>query len=194
MMSRFIKQFVIASLALTIAASDASAGFLDGFFNDLFGPIGVAGRKHVKIRGGYAPGEIVVSFGDRRLYYIESKTTAISYAIAIPKAEAKWSGVSYVSQKRENPTWTPTADMRRENPRLPAYVAGGDPRNPLGVRALYLGDSLYRIHGTDAPSLIGQQVSHGCIRMYNEDVLDLYRRAKVGAKVTVSWNHMNTMS
>ena len=121
------------------------------------------------------------------------KATAISYAIAIPKEEARWSGVSYVSQKRENPVWTPTADMRRENPTLPSYVAGGDPRNPLGTRALYLGDSMYRIHGTDAPWLIGQQVSHGCIRMYNEDAADLFRRAKLGAKVVVTWNHMSTM-
>src|SRR5271166_2578118 len=193
-MPRIMKQLAIASFALTIAASNANAAFLDSFFNDLFGPIGAAGRQHVKIKGGYTPGEIIVSFGDRRLYYIESKTSAISYAIAIPKDEARWSGVSYVSQKRENPTWTPTPDMRRENPRLPPYVAGGDPRNPLGNRALYLGESMYRIHGTDAPWLIGQQVSHGCIRMYNGDVLDLYRRAKVGAKVVVTWNHINTMS
>ncbi|MGA7324444.1 MAG: L,D-transpeptidase [Rhodomicrobium sp.] len=193
-MSRLFKQFAIAGLALTIAASNANAGFLDGFFNDLFGPMNGGPRHQVKIRGAYNVGDIIVSFGDRRLYYIESKTTAISYAIAIPKAEAKWSGVSYVSQKRENPTWTPTADMRKENPKLPAYVAGGDPRNPLGVRALYLGESLYRIHGTDAPWLIGQQVSHGCIRMFNEDVLDLYRRAKVGAKVVVTWNHVQTIS
>jgi lipoprotein-anchoring transpeptidase ErfK/SrfK len=194
-MSRLIRQFAIASLMLTIAASNANAGFLDGFFNDLFGPMGGGPRQIVKIKGGaYTPGEIIVSFGDRRLYFIESKTTAISYAIAIPKAEAKWSGVSYVSQKRENPVWTPTSDMRRENPKLPAYVAGGDPRNPLGVRALYLGESMYRIHGTDAPQLIGQQVSHGCIRMYNGDVVDLYHRAKVGAKVTVTWNHFRAMS
>jgi len=194
-MSRLLKQLAIASVALTVAASNANAAFLDSFFNDLFGPMGGGPREHVKIRpGAYTPGEIIVSFGDRRLYYIESKTSAISYAIAIPKAEAKWSGVSYVSQKRENPTWTPTDDMRRENPRLPAYVAGGDPRNPLGVRALYLGESLYRIHGTDAPSLIGQQVSHGCIRMYNQDVIDLYGRAKVGAKVTVTWSSFRSMS
>ena len=194
-MSRLIKQFAFASLLLTVAAPNASAGFLDSFFNDLFGPMGGGARERIKIRpGSYDPGEIIVSFGDRRLYYIESKNTAISYAIAIPKAEAKWSGVSYVSQKRENPTWTPTEDMRRENPTLPAYVAGGDPRNPLGVRALYLGDSMYRIHGTDAPWLIGQQVSHGCIRMYNGDVVDLYRRAKVGAKVTVTWNRFRGMS
>jgi lipoprotein-anchoring transpeptidase ErfK/SrfK len=189
-MSRLLKHFAIASVALTIAASNANAAFLDSFFNDLFGPMGGGPREQIKIKGGnYTPGEIIVSFGDRRLYYIESKTTATSYAIAIPKAEAKWSGISYVSQKRENPVWTPTEDMRRENPKLPAYVAGGDPRNPLGTRALYLGDSMYRIHGTDAEWLIGQQVSHGCIRMYNRDIADLYHRAKVGAKVTVTWNH-----
>jgi lipoprotein-anchoring transpeptidase ErfK/SrfK len=192
-MSRLLKPLAIASLLLTIAASNANATFLDSFFSDLFGPMGGGPRQVVKIKpGSFTPGEIIVSFGDRRLYYIESKTTAISYSIAIPKAEAKWSGVSYVSQKRENPTWTPTPDMRRENPRLPAYVAGGDPRNPLGVRALYLGESMYRIHGTDAPQMIGQQVSHGCIRMYNQDVVDLYRRAQVGAKVTVTWNHFHT--
>jgi lipoprotein-anchoring transpeptidase ErfK/SrfK len=193
-MSRLMKQIAIASLALTIAVPSANANLLDSFFSGLFGPMsGPSGRQHVKIRGGYNPGDIIVSFGDRRLYYVESKATAISYSIAIPKEEARWSGVSYVSQKRENPVWTPTADMRRENPKLPSYVAGGDPRNPLGTRALYLGDSMYRIHGTDAPWLIGQQVSHGCIRMYNEDAADLYRRAKVGAKVVVTWNHMNTM-
>ncbi len=194
-MSRLMKQFAIASVLLTMAATSANANFLDSFFGDLFGPMGGGPRQTVKIKpGAYALGEIIVSFGDRRLYYIESKTTAISYAIAIPKAEAKWSGVSYVSQKKENPVWTPTADMRRENPKLPAYVAGGDPRNPLGTRALYLGDSMYRIHGTDAEQLIGQQVSHGCIRMYNRDVADLYHRAKVGAKVTVTWNSFNRMS
>lgn len=191
-MSRLIKQLAIASLLLTIAAPNAKASFLDSFFNGLFSPMGGGPREQVRIKpGSYAPGEIIVSFGDRRLYYIESKTAAISYSIAIPKAEAKWSGVSYVSEKRENPTWTPTPDMRRENPSLPASVAGGDPRNPLGTRALYLGDSMYRIHGTDAEWLIGQQVSHGCIRMYNRDVADLYRRAKVGAKVTVTWNHFS---
>jgi lipoprotein-anchoring transpeptidase ErfK/SrfK len=194
LVSRLIKQFAVASLLLTFAAPTAHANFIDSFFSDLFGPMGGGVKEHVRIKSGsYAPGEIVVSFGDRRLYYIESKTSALSYAIAIPKEEAKWSGVSHVSQKRENPIWTPTADMRKENPKLPAYVAGGDPRNPLGTRALYLGDSMYRIHGTDAEWLIGQQVSHGCIRMYNADVADLYKRAKVGARVTVTWNQFNAI-
>ena len=104
-MSRLIKQFAIASLLLTFAAPAANANFVDSFFSDLFGPMGGGPRQTIKLKpGAYTPGEIVVSFGDRRLYFIESKTTAISYSIAIPKAEAKWSGVSYVSQKRENPT------------------------------------------------------------------------------------------
>jgi lipoprotein-anchoring transpeptidase ErfK/SrfK len=192
--SRLIKRFAIASLLLTFAAPVANANFIDSFFNDLFGPMGGGGRQTIRIKpGSHRPGEIIVSFADRRLYYIQSRSAAISYPIAIPKEEAKWSGVSYVSQKRLNPTWTPTSDMRKENPKLPAYVRGGDPRNPLGTRALYLGDSLYRIHGTDAEYLIGQQVSHGCIRMYNADVADLYKRAKVGAKVTVNWNRFNRM-
>lgn len=186
-----LTQFVVAAVALTVAmaispAAKAQSG-LDSFFNDLFGPIGPAGRQKVGFRGPYTPGTIVVSFGDRRLYYVESKGSAISYPIAIPKAEARWSGTSFVSQKRENPSWTPTASMRRENPKLPAFVAGGDPRNPMGTKALYLGSSLYRIHGTDAPSLIGREVSKGCVRMYNEDVADLFRRAKVGSRVVVTW-------
>jgi lipoprotein-anchoring transpeptidase ErfK/SrfK len=85
-----------------------------------------------------------------------------------------------------NPGWTPTAEMRRENPDLPAHVPGGHPQNPLGVRAMYLGKSLYRIHGTDAPWSVGQAVSHGCIRMYNQDVADLYQRVPIGARVVVT--------
>ena len=92
-----------------------------------------------------------------------------------------------ISQKRVNPRWIPTPEMRAENPDLPDYVPGGDARNPLGNRALYLGTSLYRIHGTDAPWTIGQPVSKGCIRMYNRDVADLYERVGVGTKVTATW-------
>jgi lipoprotein-anchoring transpeptidase ErfK/SrfK len=95
--------------------------------------------------------------------------------------------VLHVSEKRINPLWTPTADMRRENPTLPAYVPGGHPLNPLGPRAMYLSNTTYRIHGTDAPWTVGQDVSHGCIRMYNNDVIDLYDRVPVGTKVVVTW-------
>lgn len=149
---------------------------------------GGAGRQTVSFSGAYAPGQIIVSFGDRRLYFITRPGVADSYPIAIPKSEARWEGLTSVSQKRVNPSWTPTPSMVAKNPRLPRWVPGGHPMNPLGVRALYLGSSTYRIHGTDAPWLIGQQVSSGCIRMYNQDVIELYPRVKVGAKVIVTWN------
>ncbi|MGQ0674126.1 MAG: L,D-transpeptidase [Hyphomicrobium sp.] len=150
------------------------------------------GRQTVSFNKQYAPGQVVVSFGDRRVYLVTKPGQAISYPIAVPREQSRWSGVTTVSQKRENPAWTPTPEMIRENPRLPRWVPGGHPMNPLGVRALYLGSSTYRIHGTDAPWTIGQAVSKGCIRMFNEDVLDLYPRVPVGTKVTVTWNRFNT--
>jgi lipoprotein-anchoring transpeptidase ErfK/SrfK len=170
-------------------AQQSFEDFLSGLFR---GP-GPAGRQNVKIFTNHAPGTIIVSFGDRRLYYMTGKGSAISYPIAIPKPQARWAGVSYISRKEVNPSWTPTPQMRRENPKLPAFVPGGDPRNPLGVRALYLGDTLYRIHGTDAPWLIGDQVSRGCVRMYNNDVIDLYDRTRIGAKVVVTWDRFRTI-
>jgi len=144
-------------------------------------------REVVAFHPTHAPGQIIVSFGDRRLYWVHRRGEAISYPIAIPREKSRWQGITAVSDKRVNPDWTPTAEMRRENPRLPPYVPGGHPLNPLGVRALYLGSSMYRIHGTDAPWTIGDAVSKGCIRLYNEDVLDLYRRVPVGTRVTVTW-------
>ena len=111
--------------------------------------------------------------------------------IAVPREQSRWAGVTSVTNKRINPSWTPTPEMIKENPRLPRWVPGGHPMNPLGVRALYLGSSTYRIHGTDAPWTIGSAVSKGCIRMYNQDVLDLYPRATTGAKVTVTWNRFD---
>jgi L,D-transpeptidase catalytic domain len=149
--------------------------------------LGGSGRESVRFSGKFSTGQVVVSFGDRRLYYVTRPGEALSYPIAIPREQSRWEGVTSVSQKRENPSWTPTATMRAENPRLPNWVPGGHPMNPLGVRALYLGASAYRIHGTDAPWTIGSAVSKGCIRMYNQDVLDLYPRVHVGAKVTVTW-------
>jgi lipoprotein-anchoring transpeptidase ErfK/SrfK len=176
---------LLAAVAgLAMAAPEPAAA--QGFFNMLFGGSG-GGKHETHFVSRERPGSIVVSFGDRRLYYILPGNRAISYPIAIPREQSRWSGVTNVSQKRVNPGWTPTAEMRRENPALPAYVPGGHPMNPLGVRALYLGSSLYRIHGTDAPWTIGTSVSKGCIRMYNEDAIDLYNRTRIGAKVVVTW-------
>lgn len=146
-----------------------------------------SGREIVGFNSRYTPGQIIVSFGDRRLYFIARNGEAISYPIAIPREQDRWQGVTTVTDKRVNPSWRPTPTMLRENPRLPSWVPGGHPMNPLGVRALYLGSSTYRIHGTDAPWTIGTEASKGCIRMYNRDVLDLYPRVPKGTKVTVTW-------
>jgi lipoprotein-anchoring transpeptidase ErfK/SrfK len=148
-------------------------------------------RETIAFSPRYAPGQVIVSFGDRRLYLVTRPGQALSYPIAIPRDQSRWEGLTTVTMKRENPSWTPTEEMLRENPRLPSWVPGGHPLNPLGVRALYLGSSTYRIHGTDAPWTIGQAVSKGCIRMYNEDVLDLYPRVPVGARVTVTWQRFD---
>ena len=149
--------------------------------------VGDSGREVVRFSPAFAPGQVIVSFGDRRLYFISRTGEAVSYPIAIPRDEDRWEGETTVTNKRINPSWTPTPAMMAENPRLPRWVPGGHPMNPLGVRALYLGSSAYRIHGTDAPWTIGTAVSKGCIRMYNQDVLDLYPRAAIGAKVLVTW-------
>lgn len=181
---------VVAATVSMVASASASA---QGFFFDWGGSetVGGSGREVVAFRGG-SPGEMIASFGDRKLYFVTRPGEAIAYPIAIPREQSRWQGITSVSSKRENPSWTPTPTMRAENPRLPMWVPGGHPMNPLGVRALYLGSSAYRIHGTDAPWTIGSAVSKGCIRMYNQDVLDLYPRVKVGAKVTVTWNKYST--
>lgn len=150
------------------------------------------GRQTVSFNSQYQAGQVIVSFGDRRLYLVTKPGTALSYPIAVPRDQSRWQGTTFVSQKRVNPSWTPTPEMIRENPKLPSWVPGGHPMNPLGNRALYLGSSTYRIHGTDAPWTIGQAVSKGCVRMYNEDVLDVYERVPVGARVTVTWQKFST--
>lgn len=169
-----------------LAGSSFSASAQEDVFSFLWGG---GSREVVSFDPRHEPRQIIVSFGDRKLYWITRKGEAISYPIAVPREQSRWQGVTNVSSKRVNPAWTPTAEMRRENPRLPNWVPGGHPMNPLGVRALYLGSSMYRIHGTDAPWTIGTAASKGCIRMYNEDVLDLYKRVPVGTKVTVTWRN-----
>jgi lipoprotein-anchoring transpeptidase ErfK/SrfK len=171
--------------AATLSASQASAGLFD--FGASSRPQPVAGRHLVSFPPGYEAGTVIVQFSQRRLYLVLPQQRALSYPIGAPKDDARWSGTTYVSEKRVNPRWTPTPDMRRENPALPAFVPGGHPQNPLGVRALYLGKTTYRIHGTDAPWTVGQEVSHGCIRMFNQDVADLYQRVPIGAPVVVMW-------
>lgn len=176
-----------AAVLIALPVNQVSAGLFDSLLSPRAQQPQVVTRHLVSVPPGYQPGTIFVQFSRARLYYILSRGRAISYPIATPKNDARWSGQTHVSAKKVNPGWTPTARMRREDPTLPAYVPGGHPKNPLGVRALYLGSSLYRIHGTDAPWSVGQPVSQGCIRMFNQDVADLYQRVSVGTQVVVAW-------
>ncbi len=190
--SRLLTCVTLVALASAGSASVAVAQQDSGWLWNGGTTPGGSGRETVRFNPQYPAGQIIVSFGDRRLYHVQRPGEAVSYPIAVPREQSRWEGVTSVSQKRENPSWTPTAEMRRENPRLPNWVPGGHPMNPLGVRALYLGSSMYRIHGTDAPWTIGSAVSKGCIRMYNQDVAELYPRVNVGAKVIVTWQTFRT--
>lgn len=141
-------------------------------------------RQTVAFPGNYAPGTIIVRHREKRLYYVLGNGQAIQYGVAVGREGAAWSGTSVVSNKREWPSWTPTPAILARQPNLPRHMEGG-PNNPMGARALYLGDTLYRIHGTNEPWMIGEEVSSGCIRMTNEDVIDLYERTRMGATVIV---------
>ncbi|WP_421760537.1 L,D-transpeptidase [Devosia sp.] len=129
-------------------------------------------------------GTIVVETGERRLYLVLPDGKALRYGIGVGRDGFRWSGQHTITRMAEWPGWTPPAEMRKRVPDLPAYMPGG-PENPLGARALYIGSTLYRIHGTSEPWTIGQAVSSGCIRLTNEDVADLYERVRVGALVVV---------
>jgi len=141
-------------------------------------------RETVAYDGPYGAGTIVVSTAERRLYYVLGNGEAIRYGVGVGRPGFSWSGTNKITAKREWPSWTPPKAMIARRPDLPRYMAGGI-ENPLGARAMYIGSTEYRIHGSNEPDTIGQAVSSGCIRMTNEDVTDLYDRVKVGAKVVV---------
>jgi lipoprotein-anchoring transpeptidase ErfK/SrfK len=141
-------------------------------------------RQEVEYDGRQAAGTIVIDTPNKFLYLVEGRGRALRYGIGVGRPGFEWSGVKSISRKAEWPDWTPPAEMLLRRPDLPRHMAGG-PANPLGSRALYLGSSLYRIHGTNEPETIGTNVSSGCIRMLNEDVMDLYYRVPVGTKVIV---------
>jgi lipoprotein-anchoring transpeptidase ErfK/SrfK len=141
-------------------------------------------RQEVLYSGREAPGTIVIDTPNHFLYLVEGEGRAIRYGIGVGRPGFTWSGMHAISAKKEWPDWTPPNEMLRRQPYLPHFVPGG-PNNPLGARALYLGSTLYRIHGSNEPWTIGTNVSSGCIRMRNEDVVDLYERVKLGTKVVV---------
>lgn len=135
--------------------------------------------------GGYAPGTIVISTGARTLYYVTGGGQAIRYPVGVGRAGMAWHGRAHIARKSLRPGWGPPADIALANPHLPLFIPGGSPRNPMGAAAMGLTSGNYAIHGTNDPGSIGHFVSHGCIRMHNEDVLDLYGRVHVGTEVVV---------
>jgi lipoprotein-anchoring transpeptidase ErfK/SrfK len=141
-------------------------------------------REVVTYGGRERAGTIVVNSAERRLYFVMGDGTAIRYGVGVGRPGFEWGGVKSITRKAEWPAWTPPPQMLKRRPDLPRFMAGG-PSNPLGARALYLGGSLYRIHGSNEPHTIGQAVSSGCIRMTNEDVADLYERVRIGTRVVV---------
>jgi lipoprotein-anchoring transpeptidase ErfK/SrfK len=147
-------------------------------------PDTVAARDTVAF-SGYSPGTIVVMTNERQLYYVLGQGRALRYPVGVGRAGMAWQGRAYVERKLIRPSWGPPADIARTNPNIPYYIPGGSPNNPMGAAVLGLNRGNYAIHGTNNPGSIGHFVSHGCIRMHNEDIMDLYRRVSVGTEVVV---------
>jgi lipoprotein-anchoring transpeptidase ErfK/SrfK len=141
-------------------------------------------RQVVAYPTSFAAGTVVIDTANTRLYYVLADGKAIRYGIGVGREGFTWSGAQAVTRKAEWPDWTPPQEMIERQPYLPRWMAGGE-SNPLGARAIYLGNAVYRIHGTNMPATIGQKVSSGCIRMLNADVIDLYARVDIGTKIVV---------
>jgi len=189
-MIRFFAAPIAAIALLTATAGGALAEEFDSrdimgggpnFFGGGASPIR---RTTVNYAVDYAPGTIVVNTAERRLYLVLGNGQALRYGIGVGRDGFRWGGTHRISAKKEWPSWTPPSQMLARRPDLPRHMEGGVD-NPLGARAMYLGSTLYRIHGSNEPETIGQAVSSGCFRMTNEDVVDLYSRVNIGAKVVV---------
>jgi lipoprotein-anchoring transpeptidase ErfK/SrfK len=141
-------------------------------------------RQPVFYRTNEAPGTIIIDTSERFLYLIQPNNVALRYGIGVGRDGFQWNGLLKITRKAEWPDWTPPAEMIERQPYLPRFMAGG-PGNPMGARALYLGNTVYRIHGTNQPETIGHAVSSGCFRLVNEQITDLYERVPVGTKVIV---------
>jgi lipoprotein-anchoring transpeptidase ErfK/SrfK len=175
----------VGGLAMKTQAAETSRANAPAWLTTPFGIIyKIHDRETVSYAAKYAPGSIVVNTSERYLYFVLGQGKALRYNIGVGKEGYSWAGVSTISSKREWPDWSPTPNIKKRQPDLPDHMKGGD-GNPLGARALYLGSTLYRIHGTNEPWKIGDAVSSGCIRLTNDDIIDLYNRAKIGATVVV---------
>ena len=158
--------FIVLMWALVVAAARAST-------------------RDVVPLSGFRPGTIVVKTSERTLYFVVDGRNALRFPVGVGKAGQAWTGLARVTGKYVRPAWAPPADIRRENPRLPAVIPGGAPNNPMGQFAMTLGDGTYAIHGTNRPASVGRFVSHGCIRMLNADIRALYSMVAVGTPVIV---------
>ena len=182
LLAALVLLLTLAPISPAYAYNDPIGRGLMDFFNEISAK--VIPRETVSWDRGYAPGTVVVSTRERRLYYVLGGRRAIQYGVGVGREGFTWSGTKTVTMKREWPEWRPPEQMLNRRPDLPRYMSGGI-ENPLGARAIYLGSSLYRIHGSNEEDTIGAAVSSGCIRMTNRDVTDLYNRVKVGTKVVV---------
>jgi lipoprotein-anchoring transpeptidase ErfK/SrfK len=149
-------------------------------------PAAWAASSVVGFHGDYAPGTIVVKTSERRLYLVLPEGQAVRYPVGVGKAGKQWAGVTKIDGKYRQPAWAPPEDVKHDNPSIPDVIAGGSPANPMGVAAMTLAGGEYAIHGTNRPNSIGGYVSYGCVRMYNEDITDLFERVPVGTKVIVT--------
>jgi lipoprotein-anchoring transpeptidase ErfK/SrfK len=143
-------------------------------------------REVVPYRGSELPGTILVRTKERRLYFVVADKKAVRYPVGVGKAGKQWEGRAEIDGSYVQPAWSPTPEMKRDNPKLPSLIEGGSPKNPMGARALTLSGGKYAIHGTNRPTSIGSDASYGCIRMFNEDIVDLSDRVAVGTKVVVT--------
>jgi lipoprotein-anchoring transpeptidase ErfK/SrfK len=141
-------------------------------------------RQAVFFRTTEAPGTVVVHTSERFLYLVQGNNRAIRYGVGVGRDGFQWSGIHRITRKAEWPDWTPPPEMIQRQPYLPRFMAGG-PGNPMGARALYIGSTVYRLHGTNQPQTIGSAVSSGCFRLVNPDIIDLYGRVPVGTKIVV---------
>ena len=156
-----------------------------GIYN-IFGFDGTGlGRTTVRYDSKYAPGTIVINTAERRLYLVPGGGSALRYGIGVGRAGFQWKGTHKITTKKEFPNWTAPPEMIARQRDVPRHMKGGDPDNPLGTRAIYLGSTLYRIHGSNDPDSVGEAESSGCFRMRNEDIADLYNRVPVGTTVVV---------
>jgi lipoprotein-anchoring transpeptidase ErfK/SrfK len=183
-MRKFLSTGLVLAAVLGFTASAMAQSYKFNFSSQPWSVDSKFRRGEVAKNTNEKPGTIIIQTRQKRLYLILPDGKALRYGIGVGRDGFRWTGVERVTRKAEWPDWTPPPEMRKRDPSVPAFMKGG-PNNPLGARALYLGNTIYRIHGTEQPWTIGTNVSSGCIRLQNEDVIHLYDRVKVGAKVIV---------